>query len=188
MGFDISTSIARQCKDSLGGVAKLYLASYVDYSPTQLEIDGVYLTDMPLTYVYEYDLEGVSFNETTSVENGATFYNQTLSFTVAKTQYDREMYKMVKKRVRAFYIDNNGIIRVAGLFNGMDANYTNQTGGQKAELNGYTVTLTGKEEEQAYFIDSLIDIGVVEPANRNYVFQSGDNFIFNDGVTNFIFN
>ena len=176
------------CKDSIGGIKKLYLSSFVDYKPSQIDIDGVFLLQMPLTYIYLYDVYDISFNEDTSKEGGAVFFNQNITIKVPKTASNKEMYKMIRGKVRAFYVDRNNVIRVAGLFNGLTASYTNETGNEKTSFNGYNITLTGKEENQAFFINDLTQTGVITQEARNYIYQDGNNFIYNDGVNNYIFN
>lgn len=186
MSCDLTTGVSG-CKDGIGGIKTLYLTSFVDYLPTQIETDGVYLTEIPLTYVYKYDVYDMDFSERTTDDKGV-YYEQTLNFSVPRTSYDREVHKMAFGRTRAFYIDRNGVIRSLGLYNGLTGSYSNETGNGKTDMNGYRVTLSGKEEKQAYFIDDLTTIGVITEEAANYVFQDGNNFIYNDGVNNYIFN
>lgn len=188
MSCDLTSGVSRACKTSLGGIEKLYLTSYVEYADSQFDIDGVYLVEMPVTIVYEYDIEVMSFTETTEKEAGASYFNQSLTFEVPFTSDLKEVYKMIDKKTRAFIIDRNGKIRAIGLKNGLDANYTEETGTGKTDLNGYRITLTGKEDKQAYYMDSLEGGGVITEENVNYLFQSGDNFVYNDGVNNYVFN
>jgi hypothetical protein len=95
---------------------------------------------------------------------------------------------MVRGDWRAIYIDRIGNIRILGLYNGLDAQLSNETGADKSGFNGYKVTFTGKEDNQAYFIDDLAAVGFVvwvDP-DQNYVFEDGCDYIFEDG-NNFIF-
>ena len=181
--YGLTKNIAKGCKELQGGVNKVYLFPYVKYSRTQITISGQKVTAFPSTDIYEVDSTASSFNENSEVEGGADFYNQTLTLQFPKTTVLSEIYKFTKALCRAIYIDRLGNIRILGLWNGLEASVTNETGTEKESLNGYKVTFTGKENNQAYFLDSL---QVIEGADLK-IFMDGNNAIFQDG-NNYMYN
>ncbi len=184
MGVDITQGRERLGKGLLGGVDKVYLFPYVKYSRSQITISDQRLTVFPATTVYDYHSIATAFNETTEYEGGAVAWNQSFTVEFPRTQESAQIHRMVNKYYRAIYIDRLGNIRILGLYNGLEAQITNETGTDKAGFNGYKVSFTGKENNQAYYLKDLTGITVYNP--DNYIFQSGCNFIFQDG-NNYIF-
>ncbi len=78
-------------------------------------------------------------------------------------------------------------MRILGLRNGLEVTVSNETGGDKPDLNGYRLSFSGKENHQAYWIDDLSTVGFTESTeNDNFIFMDGCNFIFTND-DNFIF-
>lgn len=179
--YGISKDILQICKDLQGGVEAVYLFPYVKYS--QITIVGQKVTVFPASNIYKVHSTNTSFNETTEFEGGAEFWNQSLTLQFPKTTVLSEIYKLTRAFHRAIYVDRIGNIRILGLWNGLEANITNETGSEKESLNGYRVTFTGKEDNQAYFIDALT---IVEGADLK-IFMDGNTAIFQDG-NNYIYN
>ena len=176
-------NIARQCKNAQGGVELVYLFPWQKYTRGQITIVGQTITVFPATTTYEVYSIATSFNETTEVEGGDVFWNQTFSIEIPKTVVTSEIYKLVKQPHRAIFQDRLGNLRLLGTWNGLSGSITNETGQDKAGFNGYRVTFTGKEDSQAYWISALTTITETE----NKVFMDGNNAIMQDGA-NYIFN
>jgi hypothetical protein len=181
--YGLTKNIAKGCKDLQGGINKVYLFPYAKYSRSQITISGQKVTAFPSTDIYEVHSNASSFNENSEIEGGADFYNQTLTLQFPKTTVQSEIYKFTKALYRAIYIDRLGNIRILGLWNGLDASVTNETGTEKEALNGYRVTFTGKEDNQAYFLDNLnivsgFDLKIFMDGNTA-IFQDGNNYIYN---------
>ena len=186
---NITSNLAKKTKTNLGGTEKVYLFPYVSYLRTQITENNQFLTVFPATTIYDWHSFNTSFNETTSIEAGNTAYTQTLSVEFPKTIVSSEVFKLIYKDYRAIYLDRLGNYRILGLHNGLEGQITNETGTDKPSFNGYKVTFSGKETTQAPFIDNLTTAGFTIYSPENYVFQLGscENFIFQDG-NNFIFN
>lgn len=185
---DFSTRILKGCKDLTGGISKLYISNFQNYSLSNFNINGKFLIEMPATIIYDYNLDGVSYTETVALDKGAISYNQSITFNVPEVSANREIFKFPLKKTRAILVDRNGKIRIFGLLNGLKGTYNTLSGVEKSDFNGYQVTLTGFEEMEALFIDDLIATGLIPSQQKNYLFQDGDNFIYNDGIVNYIFN
>jgi len=185
LGCSITENIARECKSLQGGIDKLYIFPYVKYSRSQITINDQIVTSFPSTTIYDWYGININFNENTEVIGGDIAWNQNLTFDILKTGSDKEIYKLPKQYYRAIFIDRIGNIRILGLFNGLDAQITEESGGDKSSLNGYKITFTGKEVQQALYLNDLSDFDI--HTENDYLFQDGVSFEFEDG-TNYIFN
>lgn len=185
--IDLTTNIPRLRKNVLGSINKVYLFGYVKYSRSQITVLDQTLTVFPATTIYSTHSIGTSFNENTETEGGDVFYNQSFSVEFPMTAVTSEVYKFAKVQWRAIYVDYLSNIRILGLYNGLDATVSNEPGSDKSSFNGYKVAFTGKESNQAYFIDDLSAIFThyVEPPNKifmngcNAVMQNSNNYIYN---------
>ena len=187
MSSSITEHILKQCKDSIGGVNKLYLFPFVNYSRSQITIVDQELTVFPPTIIYDWDSIVTNYTENTSFEGGDVVWTQSFTIQIPKTVITSEVYKLVKQDYRAIYIDRNSNIRILGLFNGLEATINNETGTNKADFNGYKVTFAGKEDNQAYFIDDLDAAGFDIYTIYNFIYDNGlDNIVMDNETDNFI--
>jgi hypothetical protein len=186
---DISNIEDRICKNLQGGIDAIYLFPFVKYSRSQIKTLGQKLVQFPTTFIYTYFSQVSDFSENTNIERGNVTWTQTLNFELLKTYEGSEAYKLVNKDYRAIFIDRVGNIRIIGLYNGCEATVTDTTGSDKSSANSYQITITAKEDNQAYYIDALDPMFPID-YEKNYIFNDVDkNFIFNDSVlTNYIFN
>jgi len=178
--MSITNNIERGCKTGLGGVNTFYLAPYIKYTRTQTTIVGQLLTVFPATSLFKVDAENVSFTETSSFEGGSEAWDQTFSFEFPRTAVGNELYTLLKRDYRVIYVDRNGNNRILGFKNGLESTNTNETGIGHADLSGYRVTMTGKEDNQAYFISDIEAIGFV--IGSNFVFEDSKNYTFEDDI------
>ena len=184
--MSITANITRQCKDLLGGIEIFYIVPWYKYTRSQIVVTGQKLTTFPLQTVYSVAAENVSFTENATFEGGSEKWDQTFSFDLPKTEVTNELYKLLRQNIRIFYVDRLQNIRVLGLYNGLECQITNESGIEQSTLNGYRVSTTGLEDNQAYFMDAL-PVFVAPTIPDNYIFQDGNNKIYQDG-NNAIFN
>jgi len=183
----IDENIQRGCSDSLGGVSTFYLFPWQKYTRTQIVLDGQKLITFPTTTIYKVDVQSVNFTETASFDGGSVKWDQSFTFDVPKTDVGSQLFELLKQNYRLIYTDNISNTRILGLYNGLESIITNESGADKASLNGYRVQMDGLEENQAYWIDSLTDVGFTVDLNpNNFVLQNDNNFILQDN-NNFIF-
>jgi len=102
-----------------------------------------------------------NFAETVSVDlaNGTTFFNQVVTMVVARRETTKrnfiERLIEAQKQVNVFVLDTNGMYWMFGLAEGSYVTgIEGGTGTAKADMNGYTVTFTAMEPEQAYEVAS----------------------------------
>jgi len=152
------------CKDSVGGIAKVYFVnkgeiSGVTYDTDTDIIDGV--TGSPSAY--EFEVRGASTytdNITSSRENGTTYFEQVLELQLPKlTTEDHKTIKLLSFGQPSIIIeDNNGSFFLAGLEFGMDVTGgTISTGSGMGEYSGYTLTFSGMEKAPANFLGDGLD-------------------------------
>ena len=188
--MEIISGYGRQCKNSLGGINKIWLTRYVKYNRSKIITNDNYLISFPSTIIYEFkSLQNPTFTETVEFSDGGDFYNQTVSLVFSKKDAKNLRYlKCLDFRI--IVQDNNGVLHIFGLNTGLSItgiNYT--TGGNKNDLNGIKIDFTGQEEHSAYFISNpadagFIDLGTDEPFY--FLYQNEDRFLLQD--SNFLLN
>ena len=146
----LTGNIERSCKDYMGGIYTFYITDWVKYDRTQIITTGEVLTTFPGTVFYKVEAQNVTFNETSSFEGGAERWEQTFTFDKPKTEVTNELYKLLKQNSRVVYIDRIGNIRILGLWNGVTSTNINEAT-DKTSLTGYRITLSGSENNQAFY-------------------------------------
>ena len=184
--MNITSNIERIKKSLLGGVDKVYLFPFVDYTWSQIVLSGQELVTFPDTILYDLHSVSTNFSENTEIEGGSVAWNQSFTVDFPGMSVGSEIYKFSFKDYRAIYIDRNGNIRILGLYNGLEGSITQETGTNKSDFSGYRVTFSGKEEMQAAYIGNLETVGFEINEIENYIFEDGCNYIFEDGQ-NYIF-
>ena len=149
--MNIDQEYLLRCKDSVGGVKEVYLFSYINYPRTQLVINDNELQRFPKTTTYKMEgLFNASFTDSATETEAGYEYTPTLNLTFSKLDTYYNFTKVVQGVVRALVLDNNDTWHLLGVYNGLDvSNYGRQSGSSKSELNGTTITLTGRERVQA---------------------------------------
>jgi len=183
---NITSNIGRKFKNSLSGVDKVYLFPYVDYSFSQIILVNQELTTFPATTIYDLYPVSANFSENIEFEGGSVAWNQSFSIDFPRITEASEIYRFSFKDYRAIYVDRNGSIRILGLYNGLEAQITQESGTGHGDFGGYRVTFTGKEDNQAYYINSLTGAGFTTHTTINYIFEGDCNFVFENGI-NYIF-
>lgn len=157
----ITSGYNRKCKQSLGGVSEVYLFPYVSYSRSQIITDGNILLTFPNTTIYKFYSNGnPNANETQETDSGGKFFNQNLALELQGSNDNNNLSKLINKDYRLIFRDRNGLYRIFGLYNGLEANGINYgTGNNKSDFNGYKIAFDGKEEKQSFFITNLESAG-----------------------------
>tara|TARA_R110000744_G_scaffold114595_1_gene214437 strand:- start:478 stop:981 length:504 start_codon:yes stop_codon:yes gene_type:complete len=157
----ITEAINKPCNDRQGGIDKIYLFPYVKYSKSlNLTLDQEVVT-FPFTIAFLYDAQNISFTESTSVNNGGVEWNQKLNFTITSSDENSQVYRLANKDYSAVILDRNGKYRFIGMRNGGEVTVNSTSGTSRGDMNGFNVSLTAKEDNQAYYIpdfETLFDI------------------------------
>jgi len=187
--MEIVNGYNRKCKDSIGGIRKVWLCKYVKYSRSQIITDGNILVSFPDTFIYSFhSVEASNASESMEQTDGGKFFNQSIS--VAFQGADPKEIELLQNiDFRILYLDNNGIYKIFGLRNGMEAGtITYETGSSKSSLNGFKINFTGKEKEEAVFVVDLEDVGFIEEDTviEHYLLLQNSDFFMLENDDNLI--
>lgn len=156
----ISHGRKEDCSNSIGGLKAIYIINDGTFGAvTTANFGSGDLTDqftlVPLapatSTIYKFELKGANtFDQTitTSRENGTTFVEQTLVFTIKGLDpvYTKQMKLLAWGRPRVIIQTNANKFFLAGLENGMDVTTGTVVNGTAfGDLSGYTMTLQGME-------------------------------------------
>ena len=173
---------AEVCKEFVGGIKSIYFINYgtlgaITYDSTVDEEDAI-ATIAGVSTLYKYDLKGAnSFEQTltSSRENGTTFVEQTLTFTIKGQDVitTKQMKLLAWGRPHVVIRTNANNFFIAGLEHGMEVTTgVISNGTNMGDLNGYTMTLVGAEAIPANFLnvaspftDALLAPGVFTGAS-----------------------
>jgi len=178
--MEIVNGYNRKCKDSLAGVKKIWICKYQKYNRSQIIIDSNYLITFPDTFIYSFhSVEPSSLNESQEQSEGGKFYNQNISLIFKGADaFELELLNYLNYRI--LILDNNGLYRILGLYNGLESSgITYETGQSKNSLNGFRISFTGREEKGSFFIENLLDSGFIEsnPFEFNLLFENNNFFL-----------
>ena len=162
MACDLTTGLAKGCKDVMAGIKYAYFTTDALGTATYDTTDTDMIATWDGTTEYQkYDLYGdnnsAELGAWTSDPNNRTgFFAQSVNLQFSKL--NKETHKELKLLMYAsptvVLETYNNEFFVLGLQNGMDATGgTIPTGGASGDLQGYTLTMTGKELKPANFID-----------------------------------
>ena len=148
---------AEVCKEFVGGIKSIYFINYGDlgaigYGTINTDASDQINTIAGTMSLFKYDLKGAnSFEQTvtSSRENGTTFVEQTLTFTIKglDATTTKQMKLLAWGRPHVIIKTNANNFLLAGLNNGMDVTTgLIANGTAMGDLNGYTMTLVGMEQ------------------------------------------
>jgi len=154
MACDLTHGRAEVCKEFVGGIKAVYFIPYgvlgaITYGST--DASDKIATIAGTMSLYKYELKGAnSFEQTitSSRENGTTFAEQTLTFTIKglDASTTKQMKLLAWGRPHVVIKTNANNFFLAGLEHGMDVTTgLIANGTAMGDLNGYTLTLVGQE-------------------------------------------
>ena len=154
MACDLTHGRLEVCKEFVGGIKAVYFIPYgvlgaITYGTTDAS-DRI-TTIAGTLNLYKYELKGAnSFEQTitSSRENGTTFVEQTLTFTIKglDATTTKQMKLLAWGRPHVVIKTNANNFFLAGLEHGMDVTTgLIANGTAMGDLNGYTLTLVGQE-------------------------------------------
>lgn len=159
-GFEID------CRDSVGGVLEVYLTEFTDVPQANITASSGVITAATCSsgnrfFTYQLEKENAQFdaNIMVSVENGTTYSEQTLTFTLKKMSaaLRNNLMTLAYNRLHIIVKDANGIYWWMGQVNGADmTGATGSTGKALGDLNGHSLTFTAKEPTQPNTVSAAI--------------------------------
>lgn len=181
--MEIISGRSKVCKDSQGGISKLWLLPWREYL-NEIVVSGNILVEFPQSVIFEFEKTNSS-NPTQSMQEdaGGKFYNQSVSLELFGFEYS-EIEKFHRKDYRILFLDRNGNFRMLGLYNGLECTtIVKTTGSSKSSFSGYRIDFSGKEESEAVFLDNL-DYFEIDP---NFFLASSGIFSSTDKKTSEIY-
>lgn len=155
---DLTSGRAEPCKDSQGGLKRIYVFKHVQYPIQSLQgLKSGILTQHPTTLIFEYQGRQKQVNE--RLDNMAYDQDCRIVLPIIGSDTNQSVLELLKNRVGLIAEDRNGQLRVYGIQNGMDVDARLVSGNAKEDLNGYQIDFTGKEEYAAPFLSDLATVG-----------------------------
>lgn len=163
MACNLTQGFTVGCKDSIGGIKKLFFREFssittvtTNTTGTVTDIDdGAAAADF---YTYECVKETSNASETiqVSVENGTVVYEQSVTYVLNKSEQAKrnEIKLLAQARLMCIALDSNDNYWLYGEVSGLDLTGDSQiTLGQAfSDRNGYSLTFMGKEPEPARLV------------------------------------
>jgi len=159
MACDLTAGREKQCKQGIGGVAKLYLFDYLE-DPFTVASGAATAMNVLLTEAFEYDLTGdgqvLLENMVSDRSAGTTTNTQTVTAILQKIDVatSNEMKLIANATPQAVIKTRNGDYHAVGVTDGIDFTIDQTTGATQAEFNGYTLTGVAIESEYSAILDT----------------------------------
>jgi len=158
MSCALTSGFTLDCKDAIGGIKSVRLATLADWNTIQPAYDATgadvesFGAAADKFYKYEQLKETSSLTETinSSVSNGTIYYTPEVSIVLSKLASTKrnEIKLLAQNRLVAIIETNDDAENyfVAGVTTGLEVSGgTSTTGTAYADLQGYTITLSGME-------------------------------------------
>lgn len=173
MACNLTSGRTEPCRDAIGGLKNVYLADFLEDAFT-ITAGEVTALNVALTEVFQYELlsDNNTFVETFTADqnNGTSVYEQVLTVQLKKQTKASadELALLVKSRPLAVIEFRDGRRVAMGISDGSVVTGDIQSGGAKADFNGYNLTFTATEVLPAPTFDatasSALD-GIISATN-----------------------
>lgn len=159
MACALTQGYTLDCRDSVGGIKEIKIGTFGTHAVTATTGSASTLTTSGW-YKYELRPETGDFTEVENENdaNGTVFYEPTVSIVASKMSATlrNEMRLLVQNRLMVAIADQNGKYWLTGWCNGLTKKGSAKTGKAMADMNGYEITLSGKENLPMLEISSAI--------------------------------
>lgn len=175
MACILTSGRTEPCRDAIGGLKAVYLLDYLEDAFTVAAGEATAI-DAAVTEVYKYELlaDGNTYVETVTADqnNGTTVYEQVLTVALKKqTKASANELDIVSKARPIVVVQfRDGTYKIQGLSDGTVVTGDNQSGGAKADFNGYNRTFTSTEVTPSPELDTATAtalIALVSSTNIN---------------------
>jgi hypothetical protein len=175
----LSGALAKSCETSAGGINKIYVTDFANVTAYTIGastspqvgdwIDAI--TSSVDFFEIATNKNVCNFQETVTIDlaNGTTFFNQVITLELSRRETTKRTFieKLIdgQKQLLIIILDSNGNYWLSGKEEGSYVTAIDGgTGVAKADKNGYTVTFTAMEPDQAWQIDPTIISALVTAA------------------------
>ena len=161
------TSIFKSCDNNSGGIVTFYVipADFVTaYTASAGVITNIGLSGASQFSEFQFNRNTGNYEEvpTINLQNGSTFYNQTINLTIARREAAKRQSLLLiaagQPDLTVIVKDSNGLYWGFGF----DEDKVNLTGGgggsgtAKTDLNGYSLIFTSEASLPAFEVDDAI--------------------------------
>ena len=168
----LSGALAKTCELNAGGVNKIFVTDFANvtaYTETAGWLSAI--TSSVDFFEVATNKNVCNFQETVNIDlaNGSTFFNQIVTLELSRRETTKRTFidKLIdgQKQLLLIVLDSNGNYWLIGRAEGAYVTAIDgQTGVAKADRNGYTVTFTAMEPDQAWQVDPAIIGALTTPA------------------------
>jgi hypothetical protein len=160
MPCQLTSGRTEPCKDTVGGIKKALFIDYVENPFTLSSGEGTAI-NASITEVFQYELRADTNTFTESIvsdsNTGNTINTQTVEIRLKKQDAatSNQIKLMANGRPIIVLVGYDGSYKVSGYSEGMDiTGSTIQSGGAKADFNGYDLTFSSIETDFAPYLDA----------------------------------
>jgi hypothetical protein len=174
----LSAGLSKSCETNAGGINKIYITDFENVTSYTIGaatapqtgdwIDALTLNGSTKFYEFQTNKNVCNFTESVAIDlnNGTTFFNQVVSLVLSRRETTKRtaIEKLVdgQKQLLIIVLDSNGNY---WLFGKQEGSYVTAieggSGTAKADANGYTITFTAMEPDQAWGVDPTIISAIV---------------------------
>lgn len=166
------TGLDKSCLNNAGGVNRIFLTDFENVISTSISLNpagnGFYISAITMVtstkfYEVKTNKNTCSFTEDASIDlnTGSTFFTQVVNIVLSRRDTVKRHFieKMTagQKQMALIVLDSNGDYWYFGLVEG--AYTTTISGGSgvaKSDVNGYNISITSMEVQQAFEVESSI--------------------------------
>lgn len=160
-GFDY------ECNDGIGGIKPgSIIVTQWDGITANTVVAGE-VTAMTAGTWFRYQVRKFIASDTTEGVNdpkqGTVSYTSTFQFMLFNMSSSKnvQLQLLASKPLAVIYQDNNDVYHILGLTNGAETTgITRQSGLDKQDMNGYTITVTAEESVLPYTVESSVVTGL----------------------------
>jgi hypothetical protein len=157
------------CRDNIGGIQEVFIGEWNDTMTYTLGVDSIIGTFSGATvsfYTFQQEIETASFTENGvfSIENGTSFYEDTLTITLHKLEaaLRNKILILGQGKWRVIIKDQRGKYWLMGYQNPVRVSAsTPGVGKSYGDLNGAVITFMGKEPVPAYEVSATAALSVI---------------------------
>lgn len=179
---EITYGLNKGCENNSGGVNKIYVIDFANVTSITTGTSSTYANDAEwITSIGVTASTGTggfveiqtnknvcNYTETVAIDlnNGTTFFNQVATIVLNRRETTKRDFitKLIagQKQIMLIILDSNGLYWLFGQDEGCYVTaIEGGSGTAKGDANGYTVTITGMENDQAYQVNPAIISGIL---------------------------
>lgn len=160
---DLNTGLTPFCGPNLGGIVEAYIADFDKVATitisTQSVVTAISMTQSGVYYKFEFREDVSSLTQTNTPTNSADIVEQVGSLVFQQlSTTKRNAFNLLRgKKLSVIYKDANGQYWLSGKALGVRlTNLEQSTGADRNDDNIWTITLTARETELAYEVQSSV--------------------------------